>query len=74
MMVLDETSRSLFPSDLFIQPADQPPVVRENLSMPMLDLYRAAGIFAHEVPIRQVVDRAGEDEPLVGSPDARRLV
>ena len=57
MMVIDETSRSLFPSDLFIQPADQPPVVTENLSMPMLDLYRAAGIFAHELPIRQVVDR-----------------
>jgi hypothetical protein len=23
----------------------------------MIDLYRAAGIFAHELPIRQVVDR-----------------
>ena len=57
MMVVDETTRSLFPSDLFIQPADQPPVVTENLSMPMIDLYRAAGIFAHELPIRQVVDR-----------------
>ena len=57
MMVIDETSRSLFPSDLFIQPADQPPLVTENLSTPMLDLYRAAGIFAHEPPIRQVVDR-----------------
>ena len=56
-MVIDETSRSLFPSDLFIQPADQPPLVTENLSTPMLDLYRAAGIFAHELPIRQVVDR-----------------
>src|ERR671918_933455 len=57
MMVVDETTRSLFPSDLFIQPADQPPVITENLSMPMIDLYRAAGIFAHELPIRQVVDR-----------------
>jgi flavorubredoxin len=57
MMLFDETTRSLFPSDLFIQPADQPPVVTENLSAPMLDLYRAAGIFAHELPIRQVVDR-----------------
>ena len=50
MMVVDETTRSLFPSDLFIQPADQPPVVTENLSFPMIDLYRAAGIFAHELP------------------------
>ena len=57
MMVVEETTRSLFPSDLFIQPADQPPVVTENLSLPMLDLYRGAGIFAHELPVRQVVDR-----------------
>ena len=57
MMVVEETTRSLFPSDLFIQPADQPPTVTENLSMPMLELYRAAGIFAHELPVRQVVDR-----------------
>jgi flavorubredoxin len=57
MMVVEETTRSLFPSDLFIQPADQPPTVTENLSTPMLELYRAAGIFAHEFPVRQVVDR-----------------
>lgn len=57
MMVVDETTGSLFPSDLFIQPGDQPSVVTENLSAPMIDLYRAAGIFAHELPIRQVVDR-----------------
>jgi flavorubredoxin len=57
MMVIDETTGSLFPSDLFIQPGDQPPVVTEDLSVSMIDLYRAAGIFAHELPIRQVVDR-----------------
>jgi flavorubredoxin len=74
MMVLEETSRSLFPSDLFIQPADQPPVVTENLSMQMLNLYRAAGIFAHELPIRQVVDRVEKMESPVGSPDARRII
>ena len=57
MMVVDETTGSLFPSDLFIQPADQPPVITEDLSTPMIDLYRAVGIFAHEFPIRNVVDR-----------------
>ena len=31
MMVVEETTRSLFPSDLFIQPGDQPPVVNEDL-------------------------------------------
>jgi hypothetical protein len=30
MMVLDETTCSLFPADLFIQPGDQPPIVRED--------------------------------------------
>src|SRR5437763_14025943 len=63
MMVIDETSRSLFPSDLFIQPADQPPIVTENLAMPMLDLYRAAGIFAHELPVRQVIGRIAKLNP-----------
>lgn len=57
MMLIDERTRSLFPSDLFIQPADQPPVVSEDLSQAMLELYRAAGIFAHEFPIRHVVER-----------------
>ncbi len=57
MMLIDETTRSLFPSDLFIQPAEQPPVVTQDLSWPMLELYRAAGIFAHEFPIRRVLDR-----------------
>jgi len=57
MMVVEETTGSLFPSDLFIQPAEQPPVVTENLSAPMLELYRAAGIFAHELPVRQVIQR-----------------
>ena len=70
-MVVDEKSRSLFPSDLFIQPAEQPPVVTENLSMPMLDLYRAAGICAHETGDSPGCRSAGEDESSVGSPDAR---
>ncbi len=56
-MLWEEKTRSLFPSDLFIQPGDQPPVVRENLSAAMCELYRHAGIFAHEDPVRRVVDR-----------------
>jgi flavorubredoxin len=65
MMVLDETSRSLFPSDLFIQPADQPPVVTENLSMPMLDLYRGWNFRARTTD-SPGCRSAGEDESLVG--------
>ena len=31
LMVMEETTASLFPSDLFIQPNEQPAIVRENL-------------------------------------------
>jgi flavorubredoxin len=57
MMVVEESTNSLFPSDLFIQPGDQPPVVSEDLGMEMCGFYREVGIFAHEDPVRQVVDR-----------------
>jgi flavorubredoxin len=57
MMVVEESTRSLFPADLFLQPGDQPPVVTENLGDAMCGVYRAVGIFAHEEPVRKVVDR-----------------
>jgi flavorubredoxin len=57
MMVVEETTKSVFPADLFIQPGEQPPVVSENLGDAMCALYRAVGIFAHEDPVRKVVDR-----------------
>jgi len=63
MMVLDETTNSLFPADLLIQPGDQPPVISEDLSQAMLGLYRGAGIFAHEEPVRRVVRRLQELAP-----------
>ena len=57
MMVFEESTRSLFPSDLFIQPGDQPPVVNEDLTAEMCGFYREIGIFAHEDPVRRTVDR-----------------
>ncbi len=63
MMLLEETTGSLFPSDLYLQPGDQPPVVNENLSAEMIEVYRAVGIFAHEKPVRAVVDRIEELAP-----------
>ncbi len=57
LMVYEETTSSLFPADLFIQPGDQPPIVTEDLTSQMLALYRVSGIFGHEAPVRQVVDR-----------------
>jgi flavorubredoxin len=63
MMLFEETTRSLFPSDLFIQAGDQPPVVTENLGSEMCSFYREIGIFAHEEPVRRVVDRVEALDP-----------
>lgn len=63
MMLFDETTRSLFPSDLFIQPGDLPPVLDEDLTAEMCALYRQSGIFAHEKPVRDVVDRLERLDP-----------
>ena len=63
MMVVEEKTNSLFPSDLFLQPGDQPPVSTENLAAEMLEAYRLYGIFAHEDPVRAVVRRIGDLRP-----------
>jgi flavorubredoxin len=63
MMLFEETTRSLFPSDLFIQPGDQPPVVTEDLGTEMCDFYREVGIFAHEDPVREVLERIERLDP-----------
>jgi flavorubredoxin len=63
MMAWEETTASLFPADLFIQPGDQPPVISENLTAAMLEMYRAIGIFAHEEPVRRVVERVQKLDP-----------
>jgi flavorubredoxin len=63
MMVVEETTASLFPADLFLQPGDQPAVVTENLGAEMCAVYREVGIFAHEAPVRDVVDRIEALDP-----------
>jgi flavorubredoxin len=57
MMVIEETTNSLFPSDLYLQPGEQPPVTSEILTEEMLEAYRVTGIFAHEDPVRAVARR-----------------
>src|SRR3954453_21870359 len=57
MMVFEETTRSLFPADLFIQPGEQPSIVRENLGKEMCQMYREVGIFAADKPVLDVVKR-----------------
>lgn len=57
MMIFEETTKSLFPSDLFIQPGNNKPVISGDLSASMIDRYRRDGIFASEKPVRQVTKR-----------------
>ena len=57
MMIFEETTKSLFPSDLFIQPGDNKPVIADDLSEHMINLYRGAGIFASEEPVRRTTTR-----------------
>ncbi len=63
MMVFDEGSKSLFASDLFIQPHEQPAIVCKDLAGEMCEWYRTAGIFASEEPVRWVVDRIEQLDP-----------
>ncbi|MEJ2259181.1 MAG: hypothetical protein P8X78_01500, partial [Nitrosopumilaceae archaeon] len=68
MMIFEETTKSLFPSDLFIQPGINKPVVSEDLSDQMIDLYRGAGIFASENPVRKTTQRLKKLDPKITFP------
>jgi len=57
MMVYEETTGSLFPADLFIQPGEQPHVIREKLGKEMCEMYRTVGIFGGDKPVLQCVNR-----------------
>ncbi|MGH2891122.1 MAG: hypothetical protein ACRDNJ_16005 [Solirubrobacteraceae bacterium] len=63
MMIFEQTTRSLFPADLYMQPGPQPPVVDQNLGAEMCTVYRQSGIFAHEDPVRRIVDRIEALDP-----------
>jgi flavorubredoxin len=57
MMIFEDTTKSLFPSDLFLQPGNNKPVVSDDLSAAMIAGYREVGIFASEEPVRQTIRR-----------------
>jgi flavorubredoxin len=57
MMAVEETTASLFPADLFLQPGEQPAIVRENLGKEMCQVYREAGIFGGDKPVLQTAER-----------------
>ncbi len=53
MMMFEESTRSLFTSDLFIQTGQYKPVISDDLSKDIVELYRATGIFASEESVRK---------------------
>lgn len=57
MMIFEDTTKSLFPSDLFLQPGVNKPVVSEDLSDAMIAAYTEVGIFGSEEPVRQTTKR-----------------
>jgi flavorubredoxin len=57
MMIFEETTRSLFPSDLFIQPGNNKPEISDDLSESMINLYKGIGIFSSETPVRRTIKR-----------------
>jgi flavorubredoxin len=63
MMVIEESTSSLFSSDLYLQPGEQPPVSGEDRSSEMLEAYRTYGIFAHEDPVRAVARQIDQLRP-----------
>lgn len=65
MMIFEETTKSLFPSDLFIQPGNNKPIISDDLSDAMIQLYRAIGIFGSEEPVRQTTRRLVKLEPKI---------
>jgi flavorubredoxin len=57
MMIFEDTTKSLFPSDLFLQPGANKPVLSEDLSEAMIASYREVGIFGSEDPVRDTTRR-----------------
>jgi flavorubredoxin len=63
MMIFEENSKSLFPSDLFIQPGNNNAVLSDDLSDAMIQMYKTVGIFSSEVPVRETTQRLVRLEP-----------
>jgi len=63
MMIFEDTTKSLFPSDLFLQPGANTPVLSEDLSESMIAAYREVGIFGSEESVRQTTKRLVKFSP-----------
>jgi flavorubredoxin len=57
MMIFEENTKSLFTSDLFIQPGNNKSVISKDISESMINLYKGVGIFASETHVRDTTKR-----------------
>jgi flavorubredoxin len=74
IMIFEENTKSLFTSDLFIQPGKNKPVISKDLSESMINLYRGAGIFASEKPVRNITKRLFDLAPNMAYPMHRSCI
>lgn len=56
-MVLEETQKILYSSDLFIQPGDEKPTTGQDLSEQMADFYRLMGAMPSMKHIHAALDK-----------------
>ena len=68
MMIFEENTKSLFTSDLFIQPGNNKPSISEDMSESMINLYRSAGIFATEKLVGNITKRLENLLPIMVYP------
>lgn len=61
MLVYDGTDKTLFTSDLFLQPGDREPITNEDRSMEVVATARAVGAFPSQKLLERALDRV---EPL----------
>ncbi len=57
MFVYDETDRTLFSSDLFMQPGDREPIASEDRSAEVVDFCRFSGILPSQKHLSAALDR-----------------
>ena len=59
MLVYDETDRTLFTSDLFMQPGDREPITSEDRSSEVVDFCRFSGLLPSQKHLETALDRIG---------------
>jgi flavorubredoxin len=65
LLAYDETTRTLFSSDLFIQGGSRPPMTDRDITDEMLAVYRIVGIFPSRVHLNAALDKIEALSPAV---------